>query len=104
MPAWKMVGAGLLIVSVLSAQQTIEDPVMKVRLQRASVGGEDLPPVTRGVLEPPPLSPPVVHVKDMPGYRSTRKARRAKTKRGKKRVKAKPAAVNVKKKVVRKRP
>jgi len=30
-------------------------------------------------VEPPPLAPPEVHVKDTPGYRKSRRVRRAKT-------------------------
>jgi hypothetical protein len=57
---------------------------MKARAQRASAQGiseGDLPPVPRGIIEPPPLPPPEAHVKD------TRKGRRVKgkvkTRRGK---------------------
>ena len=54
-----------------------EDPVLRARAQRASAQGiaaGDLPPVPRGIVEPPPLPPPEVHVKD------SRKGRRAKGK------------------------
>jgi hypothetical protein len=50
---------------------------MKARAQRASAQGiseGDLPPVPRGIIEPPPLPPPEAHVKD------TRKGRRVKAK------------------------
>jgi len=52
---------------------------MKIRAQRAQAGGDqDLPPVPRAVLEPPPLPPPEVHIKDTRGYRASKKARRGK--------------------------
>jgi hypothetical protein len=59
-----------------------EDPVMRARAQRATAQGiseGDLPPVPRGVVEPPPLPPPEAHVKD------SRKGQKAKgkTKKGK---------------------
>jgi hypothetical protein len=59
-----------------------EDPVLRARAQRASAQGladGDLPPVPRGIIEPPPLPPPEAHVKD------SRKASRAKARaRGRK--------------------
>jgi hypothetical protein len=53
----------------LGAQALTEDPVVKARLQRAQAQGieeSDLPPVPRGVVEPPPLPPPEIHAKDAP--------------------------------------
>lgn len=55
--------------------QAQEDPVLRARAQRASAQGiseGDLPPVPRGIVEPPPLPPPEAHVKDS---RSTRKTK-----------------------------
>jgi len=55
-----------------------EDPVLKIRAQRsASLGlpDGDLPPLPKGIVEPPPLPPPETHVKD------TRRGRRAKTRK-----------------------
>lgn len=52
------------LVAAIPAQ---EDPVLRARAQRASAQGiseGDLPPVPRGVVEPPPLPPPEAHVKD----------------------------------------
>jgi hypothetical protein len=69
-------------VVALGAQ---EDPVMKARALRAQAQGiseRDLPPVPRGVVEPPPLPPPENHVRDTPGYHRSKKGRRA-TRRGK---------------------
>ena len=80
MTNWKCFGAMLMIVSVLSAQQVIDDPVMRIRSQRALSGEGDLPPVPRGILEPPPLPAPVTHVKDTRGWRVARTARKARHK------------------------
>ena len=66
-----------LALSLVASAQPQEDPVLRARAQRASAQGiseGDLPPVPRGIVEPPPLPPPEAHVKD------TRKARRAKGK------------------------
>jgi hypothetical protein len=66
-----------LTLSLVASAQPQEDPVLRARAQRASAHGVadgDLPPVPRGIVEPPPLPPPEAHLKD------TRKARRAKTK------------------------
>jgi hypothetical protein len=58
----------LMVVGVFAcARQLPEDPVMKARAQRAQAQGineADLPPVPRSVLEPPPLPPPELHLKD----------------------------------------
>jgi hypothetical protein len=80
MTPWKWFCASMLIAGMLSAQQAIEDPVMNARNQRASLasaGEGDLPPVPRGILEPPPLPPPVVHVKDTKGYRAPKRGKRS---------------------------
>jgi glutathione S-transferase len=69
-----------LILSVVASAHPQEDPVLRARAQRASALGladGDLPPVPRGIVEPPPLPPPEAHVKD------SRKARRAKGRKGK---------------------
>jgi len=74
----------LVACSLLGAQDLPPDPVMKARTQRAKIQGlseADLPPVPRGVTEPPPLPPPETHRKDTPGgrmaARSHSKGRRA---------------------------
>jgi hypothetical protein len=71
-----------LALSLVASAQPQDDPVLRARAQRASAQGiseGDLPPVPRGIVEPPPLPPPEAHVKD------TRRARRAKGKgKGKK--------------------
>jgi hypothetical protein len=59
------IGILLLGCSVLGAQTP--DPVMKARAERAQaqgIGEGDLPPLPRGITEPPPLPPPEIHVKD----------------------------------------
>ncbi|MDP1831120.1 MAG: hypothetical protein Q8K67_03595 [Geothrix sp.] len=65
-----------LALGLVASAQPQEDPVLRARAQRASAQGiseGDLPPVPRGIIEPPPLPPPEAHVKDL------RKARRAKS-------------------------
>ncbi len=72
-----------LTVSLVAALPPQEDPVMKARSDRAAAQGiseRDLPPVPKGIVEPPPLPPPETHPKDQPGYRS----RRAKGRKGRK--------------------
>jgi hypothetical protein len=64
-------------MSLVASAQPQEDPVLRARAQRAAAQGVsegDLPPVPRGIVEPPPLPPPEAHVKD------TRKGRKAKAK------------------------
>jgi hypothetical protein len=97
MTSWKCLGAAFVIVSVLSAQPAIEDPVLKIRDQRAVSGEGDLPPVPRGVLEPPPLPAPETHVKDTRGWRASKAARKTHGKVLKKGAKARPVAARVKK-------
>jgi hypothetical protein len=66
-----------LILGLVASAQAQEDPVLRARAQRASTQGiseGDLPPVPRGIVEPPPLPPPEAHVKD------SRNARKAKGK------------------------
>lgn len=77
-----------LALSLVAAARSQEDPVMRARAQRASAQGiseGDLPPVPRGIVEPPPLPPPEAHVKD------TRKARKAKARAHRRRGKATPS-------------
>jgi hypothetical protein len=69
----RMLGIVAVAFGLLAAQQAPDDPVMRIRAQRAQAGGDqDLPPVPRSVMEPPPLPPPEVHVKDTRGYRAKR--------------------------------
>ncbi len=75
----RLLGTFVIALGLAAAPQSAEDPVMKARAQRAQTGGDqDLPPVPRVVLEPPPLPPPEVHIKDTRGYRASKKARRGK--------------------------
>lgn len=67
-----------LALTLAASSQVPEDPVMRVRAQRAAAKGieeGDLPALPRGIVEPPPLPPPEAHVKD------TRRGRRARHKR-----------------------
>ena len=70
-----------LALSLAAPARPLEDPVLWARAQRASASGVaegDLPPVPRGIVEPPPLPPPEAHVKD------TRKGRQARAKKAQK--------------------
>ena len=72
-------------LSLVAAASAQEDPVMKVRAERAAAQGiseRDLPPVPKGIVEPPPLPPSETHPKDTPGYRSRRAHRGRKGRRG----------------------
>jgi hypothetical protein len=95
----KSLGILVVLAGVLSGQALVEDPVLKIQAQR---GAEDLPPVPRGILEPPPLPPPVTHVKDTRGWRASRTARTSRRKAVKK-AKAPRPAIPVKK-ITKKRP
>ncbi len=86
-----------LALSLVASTQAQEDPVLRARAQRASAQGisdGDLPPVPRGIVEPPPLPPPEAHVKDS---RKTRKAKGKvkKRKSGARKAKASSAKVPV---------
>lgn len=70
-----------LVVGLAAPAWPEEDPVLRARAQRAETQGAsegDLPPVPRGIVEPPPLPPPEAHVKD------SRKKRSARRKKGQK--------------------
>jgi len=41
------------------------DPVLKAKAIRALENGKDLPPIPRGLIEPPPLPPPELHLHDI---------------------------------------
>lgn len=75
---FKTLGMAAMACGLLMGQSPAEDPVMKARAQRAhsqGVNEGDLPPVPKGIIEPPPLPPPEVHVRDM--VRTTRTQKRA---------------------------
>ena len=66
-----------LALGLVATARGQEDPVLKARAQRAAALGipdGDLPPLPKGVVEPPPLPPPETHVRD------TRRGRRVKHK------------------------
>lgn len=68
---------GSLALGLAASSLPQEDPVLRARAQRAAAQGlqdGDLPPVPKGIVEPPPLPPPEAHVKD------TRKGRKVKGK------------------------
>jgi len=46
------------------------DPVLKAKAMRALENGKDLPPIPRGLIEPPPLPPPELHSHDIRKGRS----------------------------------
>jgi len=67
----RIVGTILVAFGVLAAQQPVDDPVIKAQARRTGVGADqDLPPVPRTVMEPPPLPPPEVNIKDTRGYKA----------------------------------
>jgi hypothetical protein len=74
---------GSLVVGLVASTQAQEDPVLRARAQRASAQGiseGDLPPVPRGIVEPPPLPPPEAHVKDsLKGRKAKAKVKGRKT-------------------------
>jgi hypothetical protein len=41
------------------------DPVMKAKTQRTLGDSQDLPPIPRGLTQPPPLPPPELHTHDI---------------------------------------
>ena len=87
-----------LALSLLASTQAQEDPVLRARAQRASAQGisdGDLPPVPRGIVEPPPIPPPEAHVKDS---RKARKAKGKKRKSGTRRTKGSNAKVSASRK------
>jgi len=78
MTFFKTLGMATMACGLLMGQTPSEDPVMRVRAQRAHAQGMnegDLPPVPKGIIEPPPLPPPEIHVRDM--VRTTRAQKRA---------------------------
>lgn len=68
----------LLATGLVAQALPQEDPVMRARAQRTATSG-DLPPVPRGVVEPPPLPPPETHPKDL---RGARRAKASKARKG----------------------
>jgi hypothetical protein len=67
---------------ILGAQPAPPDPVLKARTERAQaqgVGEGDLPPVPRGIVEPPPLPPAETHLKDTRGAKAAKNRRVSRT-------------------------
>lgn len=86
-----------LALSLVAAPRPQEDPVMKARAQRAAAQGVsegDLPPVPRGIIEPPPLPPPEAHVRDTAKGKRAAKSK-ARHRRGKAASKKGRGAVSV---------
>ena len=60
-----------LITSCFLNAQSFDDPVIKIRAQRAKAQGineADLPPVPKNIMTPPPLPEPELHIKDSLSY------------------------------------
>jgi len=95
----KILGIAALASVSLWAQQAVDDPVLKARAQRAEaqgIGDADLPPVPRGVTEPPPLPPPEIHGKDVrhpkgKAVQSAKASKRSSSKKHRGAVKPAPA-------------
>lgn len=49
------------------------DPVLAAKVSRAESKGRDLPPVPKGLMEPPPLPPPELHTHDIRKSRTVAK-------------------------------
>lgn len=94
----------------LGAQQPVDDPVLRARAAREKSGianEGDLPPVPKGVLEPPPLPPPEAYERKQ-GKKALKAGKApaatlAKGKKGKK-GKATPAEAKAGKKKAKKAP
>jgi hypothetical protein len=62
----KLLGIAIYLASsALFAQEDGADPVMRARELRAQISSQDLPPVPRGLTEPPPLPPPALNARDI---------------------------------------
>lgn len=73
----RMIVISALALGLVATARGQEDPVVKARAQRSAALGlpdGDLPPLPKGIVEPPPLPPPETHVKD------TRRGRRSRVK------------------------
>jgi len=60
--------------SFVSAQGDEVDPVLRAKAQRALNNDQDLPPIPRGLMEPPPLPPPELHAHDIRKQRGSASA------------------------------
>lgn len=82
----------LLVGEMSFAFQAQEDPVLKVRTQRAQALGisdGDLPPVPRAISEPPPLPAPETNYKDTRKGKAARRGRSTHAKKGRRSTKSK---------------
>jgi hypothetical protein len=57
------------------------DPVLRVKEQRVKANMYDLPPIPRGLIEPPPLPPPELHTHDIKKSRPKPGAKKAEKKK-----------------------
>jgi hypothetical protein len=85
----KLILGSTICFIALAQSPDAQDPVLKAKAQRALENGKDLPPIPRGLIEPPPLPPPELHSHDV------RKKRVAPAKS--KKAAAKPAASSAQK-------
>ncbi len=84
---------------ILGAQPPPPDPVLKARSERAQAQGlveGDLPPVPRGIVEPPPLPPPETHLKDTRGVKAAKSRRASRTSKSAKSGKSAKSAKSAK--------
>lgn len=93
----RRLGTALLALSLFAVSapgSSGSDPVVAARAQRAAAQGlseDDLPPVPKGIVEPPPLPPPEIHPKDLRPRRGARKAKGASARKGSSTKKGTPA-------------
>jgi len=59
-----ILGSTICFVALAQSPDPV-DPVLKAKAQRALENGRDLPPIPRGLIEPPPLPPPELHSHDI---------------------------------------
>jgi hypothetical protein len=82
---FRRLGAASVALTLMGFSAPDSDPVVAARAQRAAAQGvseDDLPPVPKGIIEPPPLPPPEIHPKDLRPRRGARRAKGATTKKG----------------------
>jgi hypothetical protein len=65
-----MIGIALCLAGLsVPAQPEDVDPVVRAKAHRAIRDSQDLPPIPRGLTEPPPLPPPELHTHDIRRHR-----------------------------------
>lgn len=90
----RRLGAASVALTLMGVSAPDSDPVVAARAQRAAAQGvseDDLPPVPKGIIEPPPLPPPEIHPKDLRPRRGARRAKGATTRKGAATKKGTPA-------------